>query len=240
MPIYKILHAEDDPEWTQLLSARLSQASFQVFRAATAQQALATAAKVLPDLVILDIMLPDLSGHELCRSLRRIPGLDRLPVIVLSSHRLEKIKSLRIGADAFVSKTSGAADILPTVEALLRRVQMDCGILSKGDLRLDPRGNAVYLDEKLVATLTRKEFLFFYAIVKKSPEPISKSELRGGILHQGGGAEESRSLEMLVTRTRKRLGAVLPQRVSGSRNFGWLYSPSPESPSPAAKLLKSK
>lgn len=239
MPSYKILHAEDDPEWAELLSARLASTPYQVFRAATGQQAVSLAGRIGCDLAILDIKLPDMSGHDLCRKLRELPGLERLPVIVLSSHPLEKVKSLKIGADAFVSKISGAAEILPTMEALVRRVQMDTGVLLRGDLRLDPRGNAVFLEDRLVATLTRKEFVFFYALVKKSPEPLSKDELTKNILHQEGDADESRSMEMLATRTRKRLGKLLAGRISGSRKFGWLYLSQPL-PEQSAKSLHAK
>src|SRR6185295_2688917 len=162
----------------------------------------------------LDIRLPDMNGQELCRRLRELPGLERLPIVALSSFTAEKVKSLELGVDAFVSKVSGQTDLLPTLEALLRRVQMDTGLLLRGDLKLDPRGNSVHLNGKPIATLTRKEFHFLYTLVRRSPAPVSRAELRESILHQeGSDSFESRALEMLVTRIR------------GSRSFGWLYLP---------------
>lgn len=231
MPTCKILLVEDDDEWAELVGYMLTSAHYRPFRAARGEEAIALAAKLLPDLAVIDIALPDISGHELCVKLRAIRGLERLPIVVLSGHKPEKLRSLEIGADAFVSKVTGRSELLPTLRALLRRVQMDTGVLVRGDLKLDPRGNAVFLDEKLAATLTRNEFLFFYAVVKSSPEPVSSERMRNEVLHHEGIPEESRSLEMLVARTRKRLGRLLAGRVRGSRRFGWIYLPEPQAKS---------
>lgn len=227
MEVYRILLVDDDDDWLQILKDRLDPERYRVFYAPNAEKAIEAAVRANPDLAILDIRLPDLSGHELCARVRGIPGLERLPIIAWSAFPIEKIRSLNIGADGFVSKASGKSDLRASIEALLRRVALDTGVLIKGDLRLDPRGNLVLLDGEAVAALTRKEFLFFYAIVKKSPEAVSRQELRDHILHQDGDVWESRALEMLVTRTRKRLGQPLSERIRGSRRFGWVYLPDP-------------
>ena len=238
MPTHKILVAEDNPEWSELLDLILERKRFEVLQASTGRQALQLAAKHLPDLAILDIRLPDINGQDLCRQLRQIAGLERLPIVALSSFNAEKVKSLELGVDAFVSKVSGQTELLPTLEALLRRVQMDTGLLVRGDLKLDPRGNTVHLGGKLIATLTRKEFLFLYTLVRRSPAPVSRAELRDNILHQENlDTLESRALEMLVTRMRRRVGKALADRIRGSRSFGWLYLPlaEPVTPGPVAK-----
>lgn len=231
----RILVVEDNPDWTALLAVLLDSPSFEVVQAGTGKQALALAAKTPPDVAVLDIRLPDTSGQQLCRDLRLLPGLDRLPIVALSSYPVEKVKSLELGVDAFVSKVTGQTDLLPTLEALLRRVQMDTGVLERGDLRLEPRGNAVLLTDKPVATLTRKEFLFFYRLVFKSPEPVSRAELRQVL--QEEIADGSRALDMLVARTRKRLGKTLADRIRGSRSFGWMYLAQARSDSPAARTV---
>lgn len=225
MPAHKILIAEDNPDWSELLDVLLQGDRFEVFKASTGRLALVLAARHLPDIAVVDIRLPDMNGQELCAKLRALPGLERLPVVALSSFTAEKIKSLELGVDAFVSKLSGQTELVPTLEALLRRVQMDTGVLVKGDLRLDPRGNSVHLGQQPVCTLTRKEFLFLYTLVRRSPAPVSREELRQSVMHDEGGAAESRALEMLVTRVRRRLGHPLSDRIKGSRSFGWLYVP---------------
>lgn len=225
MEVYRILLVDDDDDWHEILKDRLEDSRYKVFYAPTAEKAIESAVHANPDLAILDIRLPDMNGHELCARLRQIPGLERLPIIAWSAYPIEKIKSLNIGADGFVSKSAGKSDVRAMVEALLRRVALDTGVLIKGDVRLDPRGNLVLFNGEPVATLTRKEFLFFYAIVRKSPEAVSREELRESILHLEGDVFLSRALEMLVTRTRKRLGQPLAERIKGSRRFGWVYIP---------------
>lgn len=233
MACFNILHVEDDEVWAKLVSEMFADSPYRIQRAASGVQALDMASKTPPDVVILDIELPDISGYELLQRLRRLPGLESPPAVAFTSHHQEKILSLRMGADAFVSKAEGGGDLLPTVEALMRRIEMDTGVLVRKNIRLDPRRSSVYLDDRFVATLTAKEFLFFYALVKKSPEPISDAQLRREILHDDGGFDESRALVMLATRTRKRLGQILAERIRGSRRFGWRYDV-PQDSLPAA------
>lgn len=236
MACFNVLYVEDDDAWAELVSKMFSGSPYRIQRASSGAQALSMASKTPPDVVILDIGLPDISGYELLQRLRRLPGIECPPAVAFTSHQQEKIKSLRLGADAFVSKAGGGGDLLPTVEALMRRVELDAGVLVRKNLRLDPRGSSVYLDDRLVATLTVKEFLFFYALVKKSPESISDGQLRRDVLHEDGGLAESRSLVMLATRTRKRLGRILAERIHGSRRFGWRYDV-PSDSSPANLIL---
>jgi len=228
MPSYKILHVEDDKDWADLLARWLSSRPFRLYRAPSGEEAVSLAEKVAPDLAILDIRLSDMSGHDLCRRLRELPGLERLPIIALSIYDPERLKSLRVGADAFVSKAAAESELLPTMEALLRRVQMDLGVVEKGDLRIVPQENAVFLGGKPVGTLSRMEFLLLHALVKNSPEPLSARVIREEILRSKARAKDSRSLEMLVARTRRRLGRALAGRVKGSRKFGWATRPKPK------------
>lgn len=225
----KLLHVDDETEWAGLVGSLFAGTAYRIYRASTGVQALGLASRLLPDIVILDVGLPDIPGHKLLERLRKLPGLTRLPAVCFSAHNEEKVRSLLIGADAYVGKTAGGADLLPTVEALMRRIWMDTGIVVKQNLKLDPRDNSVHMGGELVATLTPKEFLFFYTLVNKSPEAITDEQLRR-ILGESEFHEESRSLVMLATRTRKHLGKGLANRIRGSRRFGWIYSAPPETP----------
>lgn len=225
----KLLHVDDENEWARLVDRLFSGTGYQIYRSSTGAQALDLAAKLLPDIVVLDVELPDIQGYKLLEKLRELPGLTRLPTVCFSAHNEEKVRSLLIGADAYVGKTTGGADLLPTVEALMRRIWLDTGILVKQNLKLDPRDSSVRMGGELVTTLTPKEFLFFYTLVNKSPEAISDEQLRR-ILGESDLHEESRSLVMLATRTRKHLGKGLASRIRGSRRFGWIYSASPVTP----------
>jgi len=224
VPPFRILLVDDNEDWFHILRRCLEAPEYLISYFATAEAAITGAASLNPQLAILDVHMPDLSGHELCARLRLIPGLERLPVLSWSAYPMEKVKSLNIGADGFVSKTSSKTVLKATVAAILRRVALDTGLILRGDLSLDPRANSVSLDGRPVASLTLKEFLFFSAIVEKSPEPVSRDELHDR-LHQVGDALESRALETLVTRIRRRLGRPLADRIRGSRRFGWIYLP---------------
>lgn len=225
----KLLHVDDENEWAGLVGRLFAGTAYRIYRASTGAQALDLAAKLLPDIVVLDVELPDIPGHRLLERLRELPGLTRLPTVCFSAHNEEKVRSLLNGADAYVGKTSGGVDLMPTVEALMRRIWMDTGILVKQNLKLDPRDNSVHMGGEFIATLTPKEFLFFYTLVNKSPAAIPDEQLRR-IVGESELHEESRSLIMLATRTRKHLGKGLANRIRGSRRFGWTYSALPATP----------
>lgn len=223
MAPYRILVADDDSDWARIVAGLLKGGLYEVSWAATGEEALVLASTNPPDLALLDIRLPDMTGQELCVRLRELPGLERLPIVAFSAYRQEKVDSLNIGADAFVGKSAVETDLVPTLEALLRRVRMDLGVLVKGDLRLDPNSHSVYQEDQLVANLTRKEFLFFYALVKNGPKAVARDELMRQVSSTVADAGESRALDMLATRTKRRLGKALGARVRSSRNFGWCY-----------------
>ena len=111
-------------------------------------------------------------------------------------------------------------------------MRLDTGILVKEDVKLDPRGNLVYLRESLIATLTRNEFLFLYLLVKHAPAPVSKKDLMRQILHREDETGESRALDVLASRTKSRLGKVFAERIKSSRRFGWMYVSLEQSPTP--------
>ena len=111
MTSYKILVADDEVGWTELLNAELSTGPYEVVTAPSGGSFLELAGSISPDLAIVDLHLPDMSGQEVCEKLRRLPGLERIPIIALSAYRTEKIQSLNLGADAFVSKNAGGEEI---------------------------------------------------------------------------------------------------------------------------------
>ena len=121
----KILIADDEPNQIELLSFNLRQAGFTVIEAADGKQAVNMAEEVQPDLVILDWMMPHMSGIEVCRLLRSRPETKNLPVIILSARGEEGDRTLGLdtGADDYISKPFSPRELVSRVKALLRRAR---------------------------------------------------------------------------------------------------------------------
>ncbi len=121
----KILIIEDEPDIRELLTVSLGGEGYIVVPAATGEQGLKLARSERPDLVLLDLMLPNLSGLEICRQLRADPDLVSVPVLMLTatSSEMDKVVGLEVGADDYVTKPFSPRELLARVKALLRRSQ---------------------------------------------------------------------------------------------------------------------
>jgi len=152
-----ILVVDDEPQILRALQTNLRGAGYEVETAATAEQALASAALREPEAVILDLVLPDRSGTEVTRELRTWSSV---PVIVLSAvgDESEKVAALDAGADDYVTKPFGMAELLARLRAATRRVA-PAGepVVAVGDLRIDIPDRTVTVAGKLVQ-LTPNEF----------------------------------------------------------------------------------
>src|SRR5439155_14779230 len=119
----KILVVDDEPVLVETIAYNLQQAGYQVTTAADGASALEAARREKPDLVILDIMLPEMDGLEVCRQLRREHGTATTPIIMLTAkgEEIDKVVGLEVGADDYVTKPFGRRELLARVRALLRR-----------------------------------------------------------------------------------------------------------------------
>ncbi len=144
-----LLVVDDEPTVRELLCAALRHAGFTVAAAGTGQEALEQARAVSPDLVLLDVMLPDMDGFEVIRSLRERPRSGRtavrghIPVVFLTARDTtrDKIEGLVLGGDDYVTKPFDLQELIARVRAVLRRTNGDPGaVLRVADLELDPEG----------------------------------------------------------------------------------------------------
>lgn len=117
----QILVVEDDTDAAFMLKTRLESAGYHVRTAASGKTALSCATKEPMDLVILDLMLPDLSGYEVCRQLRQIPSPWQIPILMLTgmSQPVDQLRGFAFGADAYLTKPFDSAELLKTVDLLL-------------------------------------------------------------------------------------------------------------------------
>jgi pilus assembly protein CpaE len=120
----RILAVDDNVVNLKLVSATLTNAGYEVYTAESGQEALARVNQILPDLVILDVMMPEMDGYEVCRSLRKNPITAHIPIMMLTAHDTleDKIKGFDAGADEYVTKPFQPAELQVRVKVLLRRI----------------------------------------------------------------------------------------------------------------------
>jgi DNA-binding response OmpR family regulator len=226
----KILIVEDYEAWVELFRVWLTSAGYQeLYVARTGVQAVELARKALPDCILLDLVLPDMDGLEVCKMVRSIPALGKTPIVMVTAHRKDKIQGLEHGADYFVQKSENPSELLATLGAVFRRHELDLNIVRKDDISVNLQSRKVYFRGLEVATLTPKTFELFYVLLERSPEPVHK-ELLFTAVEGKPKPELSRALDILMNRLRKALPVVLEKRIRAVKGFGYVYVHPSETP----------
>ena len=220
----RILVVEDDPDIAGLIAHFLEKAGHTVDR-------LASGAAVLPrlrlepaDLVILDLMLPEMDGLLVCRALRSNPSTAALPVIMLTARAEEadRIAGLELGADDYVTKPFSPRELTARVSALLRRAGHAAadtsGVLEYADIRIDGGRHAVTAQGREVR-LTAKEFLLLQYLIQHRGRVLSRDLLLTdvwGYQYTGG----TRTVDVHIRRLREKL-PVLGEAIQTIKQFGY-------------------
>jgi two-component system response regulator ResD len=173
-----ILVVDDDANIREVVGLYLRRGGYAVVPAADGEEALELYRQHRPDLVVLDLMLPKLSGLEVCR---RIQAERRVPLIILTARGEEedRILGLDLGADDYVVKPFSPAELVARVEAVLRRVnetRADGKVLAFGDLRIDPNTREVTARDEPVA-LTAREFDLLHHLASRPRRVFTRDEL---------------------------------------------------------------
>ena len=226
MPV-KILIADDEPNQLELLSYNLTQAGFEVAQAHDGQQAMTMIEDWQPDLVVLDWMMPYLSGIELCRMLRSRADTKLLPVIILSARGEDGDRTLGLdtGADDYVSKPFSPRELVSRVKALLRRSRpaLMSDVLEFGDLQLFPNRVEVFRGGVPVA-LGPKEFHLLMILIERPGQVFSRAQLLDLVWGHGVYVEE-RTVDVHLSRLRKALDqageGALPNLIRTVRGSGY-------------------
>ncbi len=234
----RILIVEDNVHWVELVKVWLKGAGFPEFYVAyNGAEGIELARKSEPDCILLDIVLPDMDGMEVCKMIRSIPSLGRTPVILFTAHKKDKITGLEYGADYFVQKNENPRELLATLHAVFRRRDLDQNIMRKGDVSLDVESRRVHFRGLPVARLTPKTFELLHVLIERSPEPVHK-DLLFSALEGKKKPELSRALDVLMNRLRKALPIALQRRIKAVKGFGYVYIP-PSEEGGAPPLKKS-
>ena len=202
-----ILVVEDEPPLQKLLAYNLESAGFAVVQAFDGEEALTLIAERPPDLVLLDWMLPQVSGLEVCRRLRRRPGTAHLPIIMLTARGEEpdRLRGLDTGADDFIAKPFSPAELIARVRAVLRRVRPAFSeqVLSFHDLRMDLAAHRVFRGEREVH-LSPTEFRLLRYFLEHPGRVFSREQL----LDRVWGCDleiELRTVDATIRRLRRAL-----------------------------------
>jgi len=223
-----VLIVEDDKDIVELVRYNLEKEGYQVAAAGDGLGALAQVKKAAPDLVILDLMLPKLSGLEVCREVRRDTALNRLPILMLTARgdEADRVVGLEIGADDYVTKPFSPRELVARVRALLRRTEPD-GEMEKpleiGPLRIDPAAYRVLRNGAPVA-LSTLEFRLLYYLARRPNRVFSRDQLLDAVW----GAERfvtPRSVDVYVRRLREKIeaDAEQPEFLKTVRGAGYLF-----------------
>jgi two-component system KDP operon response regulator KdpE len=202
---HRILVVDDEPQILRALRTNLHGAGYDVVAAETAESALAEAAMRPPDAVILDLLLPDGSGTDVCRELRRWSAV---PIIVLSAvgDEKEKVAALDAGADDYVTKPFGIDELLARLRAALRRVaQPSEPVVEIGELRVDLEKRAVSVGAQPVQ-LTPHEYGMLELFARNPGKLLTHRTILREVWGPGYG-EESHYLHVYISQLRRKIEA---------------------------------
>lgn len=211
----RILIIEDEKQLVRALRGYLEQAGFEVLTAYDGRTGYFMARQEKPDLIILDLMLPEMDGLDVCRALRRDPDptVAEVPIIMLTARveETDRVLGLELGADDYVTKPFSPRELVARVRAMLRRLKpvgegrvQAAPLLRAGPLVLDPTRREVRVGGELV-DLTPTEYDILYLLMSHPGRPFSRSEI---LDHVQGIAFEGyeRSVDVHIKNLRRKLG----------------------------------
>ncbi|MGM0419849.1 MAG: response regulator transcription factor [Bacillota bacterium] len=207
MPEYEVLIIDDDDHICQILKEYFEYENFKVYTAGNGREGIELVEKVKPDLVVLDIMLPEMDGWEVCQELR---PANKVPIIILSAKTKDsdRIIGLELGADDYVTKPFSPKEVVARAKAVLRRIkQGDAGsseVLEFGKLKINKSERTVKYEDEII-DLTPKEFDLLWTLAS-SPKIVFDREK---LLDQVWGYEyfgDIRTVDTHVKSLRQKLG----------------------------------
>lgn len=221
-----ILAVEGHPETLNLIRAALEGEGYGVIGAQTLQEGLKLTANHKPDLIVLDLGLPDGHGLELCRKVRANREVCATPIIALTgeSGLHHKKKGFEHGLDQYLTKPMPMAELVLWIKALLRRVEMERGtrlnFRTYGDVTLAPEAHLLTFRGKYTEGLTKREYELFSALITASPRLFGRSE----IIREVWKTESVENLvDTHIFNLRRKLPAELASRIQSVPGKGFRY-----------------
>jgi len=226
----RILVVDDEPSVTDLLAYNLRKAHYDVLTAADGREALRLASEANADLILLDLMLPEIDGLDVCRELRKSSSV---PIIMLTARgeETDRVIGLELGADDYLTKPFSMRELLARVKAVLRRARPEDGppapaaiLHGPGELRLDVERRLVTIGLQPIE-LTRLEFDLLHCLLLHAGKVLSRERL----LEQAWGydfAGDTRAVDSAIKRLRAALRRASPEAdgIEAVRGIGYRLS----------------
>lgn len=220
----RVLVVDDEPEIVALVAYHLAKAGYRVATAASGQDAIDIARRERPALVVLDLMLPGMSGFEVLEILRSEESTREVAVLMLTARReeVDRIRGLSLGADDYLTKPFSPQELVLRVAAILRRLAQpktsSSDVLAIGPMKIDRSALTVHVDEQAVE-LTPTEYKLLITLAERR----GRVQARGHLLETVWEAApdiQTRTVDMHVQRLRSKLGAA-GDLIETVRGFGY-------------------
>jgi two-component system alkaline phosphatase synthesis response regulator PhoP len=223
----KILVVDDDREALELLEEILTAQNFRVISARNGDEAIKKVREEKPDSVVLDVVLPGLSGFDVCRILKGDKMTHSIPILMLSGQAMEtrdKVTGFEAGADDYLTKPFEAKELVARIRALLRRYELSGDfeeVIEKEGISLDVDRATVRVKGKLV-NLRPKEFDLLYLLMKKAGHVLNRSYLLESIWgYEYFGA--TRTVDVHIRRLREKLGEEAARKIKTVEGKGYMF-----------------
>jgi DNA-binding response OmpR family regulator len=205
----KILVVDDEPDAVELIEFNLKGAGYEVTTAANGDEALKKARSLCPDLILLDLMLPEVDGLEVCKILRRDPATSGVPVIMLTAKaaEIDRVLGLELGADDYITKPFSPRELLLRVKNLLGRrkaSEIKRDVFKMGELTIDTPRHLVLVGRKPV-DLTATEFKLLATLAERRGRVQSREQLLQDVW-QYDNLIDTRTVDTHMRRLREKLG----------------------------------
>ena len=205
----KIYIVEDEPDIRETLIYNFSNEGFKVFTAPDGEEALSNIKKILPDVLILDIMLPGISGLDVCKSIRADDDIKDMSIIMLTAkgEEIDRVIGFELGADDYVTKPFSVRELILRVKVLLKKQHESSAankLVTFGPIRIDLDAHELKINDKEIV-LTALEFKLLQHLVKRKGRVQTREQLLGDVW--GYSAEvTTRTVDTHIKRLREKLG----------------------------------
>ena len=222
----KIYIVEDEPDIRETLKYNFSNEGFQVFTAPDGEEALSNIKKVLPDVLILDLMLPGLSGLDVCKSIRADDDIRDMSIIMLTAkgEEIDRVIGFELGADDYVTKPFSVRELILRVKVLLKKQSeslVENKLVTFGPIRIDLDAHELKINDKEIV-LTALEFKLLQHLVKRKGRVQTREQLLGDVW--GYSAEvTTRTVDTHIKRLREKLGNT-SDYIQTIRGVGYRFS----------------
>ena len=222
----KIYIVEDEPDIRETLKYNFSNEGFEVFTAPDGEEALSNLKKVLPDVLILDLMLPGLSGLDVCKSIRADDDIRDMSIIMLTAkgEEIDRVIGFELGADDYVTKPFSVRELILRVKVLLKKQReslVENKLVTFGPIRIDLDAHELKINDKEIV-LTALEFKLLQHLVKRKGRVQTREQLLGDVW--GYSAEvTTRTVDTHIKRLREKLGNT-SDYIQTIRGVGYRFS----------------